>query len=473
MPVTADDAELIRAAAENQLEAQALRAYRYQTYYDGEPALVAIMDTAERRVFRSLQDEARANWCELVVNAVAERLQVTGFRFGNAEANQAAWDIWQASNMDADGELVQTDALVQASSFVLVQLDDDNPTGVQLTGESAMESTVLYEPGSRHKRLAGYKRFPDVVHGGVVQVLILDDEIWTWYPDEQDPIVENNSAGVVNLIEVQPQPRTIGYPRSELHAAIPFQDRINTGIWNRIVASDFGAFRQIWATGLKLARRAVIQSPLPDEPTNAERLQGVTNFGAEQRTETLSNGRVVKPFNVGADRLLVNENPEGRFGSLPEATLDGYLKAAEQDVQHLAAITQTPPQYLMGVMVNISADAIKAAEAGLVAKISRRALHIGEAWEEIMRLAMQLVGAPDAINVGAEVIWADWETRSEAQRVDAATKATAVGMPQQVAWARYLGATPAEVSEWVRLNAEAAAAQPIPPVVPPPVIPAA
>ena len=72
-----------------------------------------------------LLTEARANLSELVVNAVAERLQVTGFRFGSSEDSAAAWAIWQANQMDADAEMVQTDALVQGSSFVLVQPDEE------------------------------------------------------------------------------------------------------------------------------------------------------------------------------------------------------------------------------------------------------------------------------------------------------------------------------------------------------------
>ena len=128
------------------------------------------------------------------------------------------------------------------------------------------------------------------------------------------------------------------------------------------MATDYGAFRQIWATGIKIAREVM---------------------------KTDDGGEVVKvgrPFDVGANRLLTNESPEGRFGSFPESTLGGYLASVEQDVTMMAAITQTPAHYLTGTLVNLSADAIKAAEAGLVSKVRRRSLHIGEGHEEAMRL---------------------------------------------------------------------------------------
>lgn len=424
----------LRDQASRQLDEQAARADTFQAYYDGETAVLAIMDTEERRAFRQLLAEAGANWCELIVNAVAERLQVTGFRFGAEADNDAAWELWQASRMDADGELVQTDALVMGSSFTLVQPDEDNPTGVSISPESPLEATVVYEPGNRRRRLAGYKRYSSDDAGGVTEVLITPDVIATWYPRESMPVLEDNPAGTVGLIEIVPQPRTLGWPRSELTPALVIQDRINTLIFNRMVSADYGAFRQIWATGVRMARKVV----------------------AEDGGEVT---KAVRPYDVGANRLLANEDPAGRFGSFPESTLAGYLAAVEQDVNHLAAITQTPPHYLLGQMVNLSADAIKAAEAGLVSKVRRRALHIGEAWEEVMRTALALTGNPAAGNIAAEVIWADFETRSEGQRVDALVKMRTLGVPLEVLWERW-GASPQEVRRWNDLAAQEAASGP-------------
>src|SRR5262252_9634026 len=117
----------MRTACAYQLDAQAARALGYMGYYDGQSQITALMDSAERETFLRFLQESYANWCELIVNAVAERLQVVGFRFG--DSTDAAWAIWQANQLDADSELVQTDALVCGRSFVLVQADDDNPSG--------------------------------------------------------------------------------------------------------------------------------------------------------------------------------------------------------------------------------------------------------------------------------------------------------------------------------------------------------
>jgi len=437
---TLDELRDWRAAGERKLDWQAARAARYFSYYDGESLVPAMLDTVERQTFRQFLQIARAPWCELVVNAVAERLQVVGFQFGGG--SDRAWLIWQASGMDADGELAQTDALITGQAPVLVQPDDDNPTGVSITGESPRQACVLYQPGDRRKRAAAYKRFEDEGHH-TTEVVILPDVIATWNGDSQgDPIVEDNPAGVVTMIELIPQPRTWGAPRSELKSALDLQDRLNIQLFNRLVALDYSAFRQIWATGVKMAREVLTDS------------EGQPETGADGKPKV----RLIPPYQVGANRLLANEDPQGRFGSIPESTLAGYLAAVEQDIQQLAAITQTPPYYLQGTVANLSADAIKAAEAGLVAKVNRRALHIGEAWEEVIRLALQLVGDPAAAEVAGEVVWADIETRSEAQRVDALTKMATLGVPTQVLWERW-GASPQDVRRWRQLAAEESAQQ--------------
>ena len=168
-----DDLDLngLRTAAAHKLDQQRARAMLYQTYYDGEESLHVLFGGEERRIFAKFLEESRANWCELVANGVHERLTVEGFRFAGDGAD-VAWDIWQASHMDADSKLAQLDALVTGSSAVLVQPDDDNPTGVAITVESPLEACVLYEPGSRRRRAAGYKRFGDDMHEQT-EVLIL------------------------------------------------------------------------------------------------------------------------------------------------------------------------------------------------------------------------------------------------------------------------------------------------------------
>ena len=358
------------------------------------------------------------------MNAVAERLSVIYFNFGDDSINDLAWLVWQDNAMDADAEMAQTDALVCGHSFIGVWPDTDHSSGVRIDIEHPSQVTAFYAPGTRRNPLAVFKSFGIDGDGSLVDtpigsaridVLITPDRVETWLPGELAPLAEDNLLGIVPYVEVTPSPRTIGPPRSELHAAKTIQDRINTTIYNRMVATDFGAFRQVTATGISLGRNV--------------------------------DGSYQPPFNVGADRLLASENENARFGVIPESTLGGYLAAVAADVQHLAAITQTPPHYLLGQIANVSGDALKAAETGLVSKVSRRAAHIGEAWEQVMRLALGFLGNVGGSDVQAEVVWRDFETRSEGELVDALVKMRSLDVPLPYLWQRW-GVSPQEAATW-------------------------
>jgi hypothetical protein len=68
-----------------------------------------------------------------------------------------------------------------------------------------------------------------------------------------------------------------------------------------------------------------------------------------------------------------------------------------------------------------------------------------------MRLAHLLKGNKQLGNATtAETIWADPESRSEGETVDAALKLRTLGMPLEALWER-VGASPQEVAAWARM----------------------
>jgi hypothetical protein len=439
-------------------------------YYDGDHPLPRAPAAAREAYSRFLQ-QSRSNWVQLVVDAVAERLQVVGFRFGGDETgDRDAWSIWQANGLDADSELSQTDALTGGVAYVSVWPDETSSVGVTIAAEHPLQTVVAFDPRRRRDRVASLKAWVD---GDRWVCWVTTPETSTTYsapaignalsvwPTAWDTVDEiPNPLGEVPIIELRPWPRTRPLlpgeipGRSEMDGVLDIQNRINTTTFNRIIAAEYAAFRQKWATGLEAQNRR-------DPETGDEIVDPVTGLPIP-----------VSPYDVAVDRLWVAEDPGVRFGEFGESELTGYIKAAQADVEQLAAITKTPPHYLLGSIVNASGDALKAAETGLVSKVRRRAAHIGEAWEDVMRLAFTALGDGRAVDVGAEVIWRDFETRSEGERVDALVKMSALGVPRPVLWQRW-GASPQEIARWQAMAADeallAAVAGPAAPGEPAPV----
>ena len=81
----------------------------------------------------------------------------------------------------------------------------------------------------------------------------------------------------------------------------------------------------------------------------------------------------------------------------------------------------------MASISNISAETITALEAALESRVGTRKTEWGESCERLMTIGGKMVGVdiPDS----AEVVWANLELRSIAQKVDAAIKLFSIGVP--------------------------------------------
>lgn len=407
-------------------------------YTDGDHDHPTVEARASR-AFRRIMGLSVTNLSGLIVEATAERMAVQGFRFGgDPAADKDAWRIWQASDFDADSELAITAALTDARSFVLVEPPRSPDAMPRLYAEDASQMIVAYAPGNRRARLAALKVWRDEWSADLFATLYLPGSLHKYRADSPQagsparPIWELRTPGVagevnrlgeVPVFELENRPRLGGPPRSEIADVIPDQDRANHIALNALIAAEYGAFRQKWATGIEVPR---------DE-----------------------NGDPVEPFDVAVNRALISESSEARFGDFNATDLKPYIDLYESTVKHMAAVSQTPVSVLLGTPSNVSAEALALSITGLVNKVKRRAKHYEQAFESAMRLAFRSMGDPRAEAVDVETVWADPEIRSKAQDADAAVKLVQSGVipPQQAQ--EDLGYTEPQrtrMLEWAREN---------------------
>lgn len=415
-------------------------AKKMRCYYSGEHPLASLTEKA-RSGFQRLLEQARSNYVGLVVDATAERLQVDGVRIGDSEiGDPEAWRIWQANNLDADSDLLITESVKCSRSFMLVAPNPDDPKTPIVTGEDMTQAIVAYEPGGRRRRAAGLKAWEDDWTGELMATVYLPGGIYKfrapkptrgliskpkWTAREVDGEVwpAPNPLGVVPLIEMQNRPDLLGDCMSEIEDVLDIQDRINKTLIDRLMAQEFSAFRQRWMTGYEV-------------PTD-------------------ESGQPIEPFKAAVDRLWVIEDDNVQVGEFQATDISPYLRAVEADVKDMAARTRTPSQYLLGAMVNISGDALKAAESGLVSKVKQRQRPFGEAIEEVVRLYLKAAGDDRDLSA-IEVIWHNPEFRTEGELVDALLKMSTLGVPHEALWERW-GASQTEIAQWREQRDQAAA----------------
>lgn len=403
-------------------------------YYTGRHPM-AFASRKFREAFGGLFSAFADNWMQIVVDAVEERLNVEGFRLGadqDERGDTDAWKIWQANQLDADSQIAHTEALVYGESYILVWPGDEYPT---ITVESPRQTIVMRKSGSRRRRAAGLKKWVDD-DGYEVAYLYLPEWVYKyrskrksdpmfigpadpsrWEPlelqDEDWPLP--NPLGVVPLVPLVNRPRLHGDGMSELANVIPTQDAVNKLVADMLVASEYAAFPQRWATGFEI----------PSDPETGEALPN-----AELR--------------AALSRLWASDDPETKFGQFQAADLSNYKSAIEMLVQHIASQTRTPPHYFYLSGQFPSGESIKSAETGLVAKARRKMRHFGEAWEEVIRLGFATLGDDRAQSPDAEAIWGDPESRSESEHIDSVVKKKALNVPMRALW-EDAGYTPQQI----------------------------
>lgn len=412
-------------------------------YFEGNHPL-AFTSKQFLEAFGGLFQAFADNWCELVVDAVEERLNVEGFRLGGDQderGDRDAWRIWQSNQLDADSEIGHVEALVFSRCPVLVSpLEDDFVAdGVPaITVESPQQMIVAYEPGSRRRRAAALKRWTG--DDGEQVTLYLPDGIYKWQGvgpgtgttrwEPRRPAGEEwpvpNPLDVVPVVELQNRPRLAGQCRSEIANVMPVQDAINKIVADVLVASEYAAFPQ----------RILVGWEPPVDPETSQVVEGWQPKAA-------------------VSRFWYSEDPETKWGQFDAADLSNYVAVIEMFVQHMASQTRTPPHYFYLRGQFPSGEAIKSAETGLVAKARRKMRHFGETWEEVIRLAFAVVGDQREGVPDAETIWGDPESRSEAEHVDAVLKMKAMGVPNMALWEQ-LGFSPPQIERFERAQSREA-----------------
>lgn len=429
----------------------------FDEYYRGKHKLRFASDQF-REYFARRYTGFSDNWTQVVGDAPTERLELVGIRPKDMAkgGDDELWGDWSENDADALSDLAFLDAIIAKRAYALVWArDDETPT---ISWEHPSQAIVGYDPETR-ERTAGLKLWRD----DQFEYATLYAPAWVWKfqrsavrvaPDQRtesglyvvgsvggwqprQPASDDtwplpNPLGVVPLVEFPNRPRLLGAPMSDIAGTVAMQDAINL-LWSYLFnAADYASFPQRVILGAERPRVPVLDA----------------------------NGQVIGDRPVELEKFAVNrvnwiEDPNAKIGEWSAANLEAYTKVIEVQVGHIAAQTRTPQHYLIGKMANLSADALKAAETGLVKRTEEKTEHFGRAAREVFRLLALVRGdqRKAAAVARGTVLWKDVESRSEAQLVDALLKMKQVGFPFKFLAERY-GLSPPEIERIMEMIRE-------------------
>lgn len=388
------------------------------------------------------------NWCGIVADAPVERLEPIGIRLAGEETGDASlWGTWIDNDADALSDLAFLDAIIGKRAFALVWATKDGDA--RITWEHPSQAIVAYDPETR-ERASGAKVWADDEHE--YATLYLPDQVWKFQrarvqttlvlseaakaslstgweprrPDSDDVWPLPNPIGKVPLVEFASRPRLLGEPHSDVGGMLKMQHAINL-LWAELFAvTDEATIGQRLITG---AEKPVM--PILDE---------AGNIIGEKEIDLRKWRR---------DRLGWIEDPAAKPHEWTPAKFDPFTAVIEIMIGHIAAQTRTPAHYLLigGTMANVSADAMKALETGLVKRTEEKTLHFGRSARDVFELVALVEddeGKAKAVRRG-KVLWKDVENRSDAQVADSALKDAQIGLPLQYILEKRYNLPPAEI----------------------------
>lgn len=403
----------------------------WDDWYSGDHPAPAGNEKAQDLLVRLL-DTVGLNILGKVTDAAHERMQVSTFKV-NGEPNADIMAIWNGNRFAARSRTLFQEMMGLSEALVLVD-PNLNQAGVPtMTVEHPEQAIVedVHTPGESERRI-GLKSFIDDTQGDPLRYVYLndDDEIRVWAApsrgsgwaqrpgwEYQESLSGDNELGECSLVPFRNRARLLRDPRPEWWPALGTQRRINKTLLDRMAMQDEGSFKAMWATGLQI-------------PTDPE------------------TGRPVEPVKRALDRLFVNEDPDGKWGQFEAEDIKQLLEAVKDDVTWAAVLVPTPPDQLLGEIVNVSEGGLEAARDSLTRRVNLHKDTVGESLEIVARLALKAAGkdVPDvaALSTG----WESTENATEGAKADAAVKWSTLGVPDEALWERFLGASPEEIGKW-------------------------
>lgn len=412
----------------------------YRDYYDG---LHQTMLTARIKAFLNLNNdiEFNVNYCPIVVDALAERLKVTGFDAG--DQGEVMWQWWRDSRMDAQQGVVHTGAIRDGDFFEMVEWDNEEGRpcfSFETACADGMGVKVHYSTEKRNKIEYASKRwFADIDRKVRRLNLYFEDHIEKYVSDGSGfegnwrPYIEDGGYQAEGVIVPKPiiapgmmgdcgltwwtmngaqggEPLGVpvvhfknkdqGYDRgqSELANVIPLQNALNKSLIDLIGAADVSGFPMLVGTG--------------------------------------ADWTGVK---AGPGQLLNSKSPEAKLDRLGAADLKPMIEVKDSFAMEIARVSRTPISYFQSTSQLPAEGSEMQREVGLIAKGEKCNTDFGNAWEDMMKIARRLNNAFGGTKMDEkqriEAQWAPLQKRNELEHLQSLTLKKQLGVTDEMIWA--------------------------------------
>lgn len=421
----------------------------FERYYDGDQN-VRLTDR-ERQYLRRAGLPFSENFCETIIDTMANRLTVTGFLNDDNQGAQDWADEWFGGDAIAEtAGTVHTNVPLKGDGYLGVAFDTElgiptfhwndpacctpvyNAEGkllmVAKTWSEAAPSPTNPE-GKLIRRLNLY--LADRVEKWFTEASGGAGTVWSLHMDEGDTgwptpwVRPDGTPRGVGIIHFRNKPKGRDHGRSELRSMIPQQDYLNKQLIDLANVLDNQGWAQRWATGV-----------------------------SAKTAGTLKNL---------AGELWATPNEQAKFGQFDSAEVKGILEAVDGTLRRISGRSQTPFHLLLAAVIGQlpSGESLKTAEAGLIFKCKDRHPGYGLSWATGVGIAAGLEAdfGTTGLTYDGEAFDTQWEdptSRNEVSEWEIAEAKGRVGVSRHTVLEE-MGYDPTEEAGFKAEEAEEAA----------------
>jgi hypothetical protein len=388
----------------------------FRDYYEGFHRMQL---TTEMKAMLNISDTRleryNINYCSLIIDRMADRLSVDRFEVKGKDTptpalpqNTGGGAMPDATNTDKNDSPAQewVDNLLEYNRFDGLQSDiavaylrdgmtfiiseyDDLEKQMCLYQELAYDGDVgmivVYERGNSQKIAAAVKIWYDVPPTPEQKVegetnVSQYRRVNIYYPDRTDKYYSRDGQSITQIDSTPEEiilnnkapgvPVTPFYNRggvSELVNIIPLQDSLNSQLVDLVMAGRLTAFSIVLGVNVNVPK-------------------GITPGMTILKNITDANGAVMLPKDLEEAQRMAAYLGAARLERLPVGDLTQIIKGIEMIIDQIGVISSTPLPGQMGGDSS-SGEALKQREIGLLGKLNRAQVQIGNAWEDVIWLA--------------------------------------------------------------------------------------
>ncbi len=387
----------------------------YRRYLAGDHDL-AFATQKFREAFGLIFKTFSYNLCETVVDAHADRMEITGFGADDSARSQRMQAIWDVNGMDHREGQIEADQFGYGDAYVIADVVDGEPI---LWPALPTETRVRYSdqrPGHRvaAARLWGegtlwrlnvwtettlFKYQATRTKGDTT----IPTDPRTFLPMDGEAEFPHPVPGTVPVFHFANNARVNDYGVSELRSVIPLQNGLNKTVMDMLVAMEFAAFPQRVAIGID------------DEDPDTQ--------------------SAIRDLVTGVNRLITLQGTDGKDPSIAEfsaANIAQYLDVIQQFERKIAIVTKVPRNYIGDRTADaISGESKRMDESGFIAKIEDRQRADGQVWSDVAAYVLTAIGMPTTPGE-VRVNWKPAAPLSLDERMNAAMQKKALGYPLEV-----------------------------------------